>query len=308
MANLSMDTRESETAARPRWSPPRMCRPARVLRTSHAISACWVLLCALSLGSGCSKKRGEEARTHYVQILGNLQRGSLSDVYTAALPPSYDQDLNALLAQARALVTKEEFTRFKDVLSRGGAKLAPFLTLVGQSSPALTVLAAKAKDLPGACGVTTYEEFNAVDVQKLLRALDRGLFADLAKADDLRTKLESVQVRVVGESGDWAKLGFTATRGDGFQNEDSLDVLFVEGRWVPAAWAVDWPRVTESIRSEIEQFAAAKQKDPEVLKRSIDALDALLAEPGPLLESVLAQWGAVFGGEPASGAKKDAGR
>ncbi len=276
-------------------------------------------LLSLLTTCGCTRGRGEEAQKQYTEVVAALKAGSLTGAYASALPPSHDRDLNDLLARARDLVTEDEFLLFKETASRAGQKLAPFLAFAGAQSPAMRVLAQKAKDVPAALGLDTFASFKSRDIKGLLLAIETGLFADVAAADDVKARLESVRVSVVEDQGDWARLRFVTSgkalggtsggasggtsggtsgaplEGDAISSAETMDVVCVDGRWVPAGWAADWQGVMDDLRAQLVQAVEAKKQDPEALKKKIRALGLLLENPAPLVESISTRLGEAFG-------------
>jgi len=227
--------------------------------------------------------RGTEARAHFLRVAGALQAGSLAQAYSAALTPSQQADVNALWIDARELVTAEDFAAFQAVLKKAGPKLASLLAVGGSKTPSLGVLASKAKDLPAALGLKSFEGFRASDAKGLLEAIDQGLTSDLLKAADVKARLDSLKVTVVAEEGDWARLRFTSSSPDGETTEEVTDVIRAEGNWLPTSWVSDWEATIAGLKAEIARLKEVKQQDPDLVRKAIADLDKLLDDPAALM-------------------------
>jgi hypothetical protein len=267
-----------------------------------------ILVCALvALAPGCSPGgKGESARLQYAQVIDALRAGSLARAYETAMPPAYDRDLEAIWAQARALVTEEELGLLKDALRKLGVKAAPLVAFLGESETA-KVAAAKLKDLPAALGLTSLAELGALDVKGLLAGFDRGFFAELTRTADFQKRLAGATVRLEAEKGDWARLKFVSQADGGAEETtDVAEVILIDGKWVLDGWVTDWPKQMDEIKARLAELAAAKQQDPDLLKKQLVLLARAADDPGPLLEGLSARLGAVFGGAepPAEEGKK----
>ena len=264
--------------------------------TAHRFRSESLLFLSAAVLAGCTRGRGSEAKAQYTGVLVALKAGSLTEAYAAALPPSHDRELNELLAQARELLDEEEFALLKETLAKTGPKIAPAIALFASGSPAMKILSERVKDLPAALGLGSYSDFKAQDLKALLHGFDRGFFKDVSRAEDYRARLETVAVDVAGEKGDWAKLRFSARSAGGAVSEDTMEVIAVEGKWVPAAWAADWARVMGDLRSMVAEAKAGKEKNPAAVKGFIRSLEGALEPQFGLLE-MLKKLGEAFGGE-----------
>lgn len=252
--------------------------------------ACLISLAPVPACTG-GKGKGEDAKAQFVQVISSLKAGRLALAYVAMLPTSYERDLNDLLSRARALISEEEFQLARSLAATAGAKISPLLLAMGGQSPPLAMLSKDIKDLTAALGLETFAGFKALNVRTFLENLEKRIFTDLAATAEFQEKLSSVDVRLVGEKGDWAQLRFVLKAKDGSTTEDSVGVILVEGKWVPENWVGDWPAQMEYFRSEILKLEEAKKADPELVKNQLRALGALLDDPAPLVKEVMGRLG-----------------
>jgi hypothetical protein len=248
-------------------------------------------------GPGCGAK-GEGAAGQYRRVLDALQAGSLVEAYEAFLPASYDRDLNDVISGMRALIGKEELALVRDLVTRSANGAAVVFSTMGSNDPALAGLGAKVKELPAALGLDSLESFQRLDARAVLAALERTLFRDLVKVEGVRSKIASVQVRLVEERGDWSKLRFSLRDGDGAAGgvrEELVDVILKDGKWVPASWIAEWPRQMESLKAQVRSLAEAKTRNPRAVLESLELASAALGEPGKLMQAIL---GGAGGGKP----------
>jgi hypothetical protein len=136
------------------------------------------------------------------------------------------------------------------------------------------------------------------DAKGLLGAVDAGSFRDLARTPQAQAWLGSVDVRVDGEQGDWAKLSFIARDEAGRVREDVVQVIEVHGKWIPDAWVVDWSRQMEELRKAIADLDGMKRENPDFIKAQLAALGLLLERPAPIVDAILARLDPVLEPEP----------
>ncbi|MBI4605602.1 MAG: hypothetical protein HY721_26860 [Planctomycetes bacterium] len=268
-------------------------RPRSFWRGARAAA---LAFCAAAAGSGCTGGRGEEARAQFAAAVEAVKEGSLERAYAAAMPPAYDGDLNDLLVKARGLVGEEDLALLRDVLRKAGQKASPLVALMGVSSPSAALLAEKLKDLPAALGLESLESLRSRDVEGLLAALDRGLFAEVSRAQDIQESLSRIDVQLEDHKGDWARLAFVRRGPAGMEiSRERADVILVDGKWVLDGWVTEWPRQIDALRAKLAELAEVRKQDPELLRRHIEGLGKLLEEPGPLIAANVRR----FAGEPA---------
>lgn len=268
---------------------------SRIERGFQRLGARRVLLVAALAAAAavpaCTGGKGDEARASFLKVFQELKSGSLAGTYDAFLPAPLDRDLNDILKRARGLLDSEEFKMLKGIAARVGPKVAAALEARAAQDPFLTALAAKVKDLPAALGLDTFEEFMARDAKGLLGAVDAGSFRDLARTPQAQVWLGSVDVRVDGEQGDWAKLSFIARDEAGRVREDVVQVIEVHGKWIPDAWVADWSRQMEQLRKTIADLEGLKRENPDLIKAQLAALGLLLESPAPIVDAILARLG-----------------
>ncbi len=258
-------------------------------------SSCWCALALVVVATvGCTPKpgRGEEARQHFLKVVQVLKTGGLAATFSAALSPGQQADLNGLLVDARDLLTADEFNSFKGMVAKAGPKIGSLCLLAAGKSPALGVVGTKAKDLAGALGLDSFEGFRARDVKGILEALDKGLVTDVLKAEDVKARVDSLDVKVVQHEGDWAKLRFQSRASDGSTTEEVVEVIAQGDQWLPAGWINDWVGTMDGLRGKIAQLKEAKKQDPEIVKNGLKELAKLLDDPAALF--------ALFAPKPAA--------
>ena len=270
---------------------------------------CWRCLSAAMLVAGClqgcggNKDGGAEAQ--YSRLLGALRAGNLVSVYEEVLPPSYQADLSRVYGRMRALVTKEDLGKLREFAARIAEKLAPHLAPAERGSPVLTVVAAKLQKLPEVLGLDALEAFQSRDIPGILRRLEKELFPDLLEVESYRRQLAATRVALVEEKGSWAKLRFTTVAGDGSASEDMLDVILTDGKWVPVAWVVDWPRQVAGWEEWVTRLEAQRKANPRLILEAVAGWDKLLQEPAALMAAAAKEFPALA---PASEGKTPAGQ
>ncbi len=240
------------------------------------------LLAVFSVGCTPKPSRGAEARLHFLKIVQVFKTGGLAATFSKALLPGQQADLNALLIEARELVTAEDFNSFKSMLGKAGPKIGSLCALASAKSSALQVLGTKSKDMPRALGLDDFESFKARDARGILEALDRGIVSDLLKAEDVRARVDSLVVDVVQEEGDWARLRFRSVAPDNSSTEEVIEVIAQEDQWLPAAWVNDWGSTMEGLRTAVAQLKEARKQDPEIVKKGLAEFAKLLDDPAAL--------------------------
>ena len=269
---------------------------------------CWRCLSAAVLLAGflqgCGGKSGRPD-AQYSRILDALRAGRLVSLYEEILPPSYQADLSRVFGRLRALLTKEDLGRLREFASRVGKTLAPRLAPAGGGSPALTAVAAKLQQLPGILGLDDPEAFQSADIRGILQRLEKDLFPALLQVESFRRQLEATRVALVEEKGSWAKLRFTTVGADGSQGEEKLEVIQTEGKWVPVAWVVDWPRQVASWNEWVTGLEAEKKANPKLILEAVAGWDKLLEDPAALISAAARQFPALA---PASDAKEPKGK
>lgn len=250
--------------------------------------ACLAGLVAAAVG--CSRRPGEGASEQFEGAIAALRAGSLEQTYLLSVPPAFSDALDGLLRRALALFDEGDFHALRALAESTGQKLPGAIRRRLAGEPAGELIAEKVANLPRILGLESFEAFRGQSVRGVLQSLDREVFSELARLEPIRSRLEGVRVRLLAAEGDWASLRFLAGgRSEQPPLEEVVSVVSVQGRWVPAAWASDWPSRVEELTKEVESLEAEKGSHPERMRGRLVALGLLLTDPEPLLDALLSQ-------------------
>ncbi len=251
-----------------------------------------VLFIPLAL-SGCTS--GDAAPTQqFDEVIAHVREGKLTSAYNAWLPPSYGRGVDDVLSKLGQLVDKDDYETLRQALSSGGAKLAGFIAFTGADDPVIKLAVEKLRQIPKVLGIDTYERFIELSVASLLGALEEGIFRELMEIESVRQRVSSVSFELKERRNDWARLVVRFQPPDGDAVSDRMDLIRVEGRWVPAAWATDWPANVSAWREQIEAARKIKAEAPAAFKKSLAAIGEAVESPLSLLRS-LPELGKHFG-------------
>lgn len=253
-----------------------------------------VLFLAVAL-SGCT---GGEAATpptqQYDEVIAHVREGKLTSAYNALLPPSYGRGIDDVLSKLGQLVDEDAYKMLRKALSSGGTKVAGLLALTGVGHPVVKLAVEKLRQIPKVLGIDTYERFKALSVASLLGALEVGIFREMLEIESFRQNVSSVSFELKERKRDWARLVVRFQPPDGDAIADQMDLIRVEGRWIPAAWVTDWPVIVEEWRDQIEAALKLKSEAPAAFKKSLAAIREAVESPMALLKT-LPELGRQFG-------------
>ena len=253
-----------------------------------------ILFLAAAL-SGCT---GGDAATpptqQYDEVIAHVREGKLTSAYKAWLPASYGRGLDDVLSKLGQLVDEDDYTILRKALSSGGTKVAGLLALTGVGHPVVRLVVEKLKQITKVLGIETYERFQALSVVSLLGALEEGIFREMLELESVQQNLDSVSFELKERKRDWARLVVRFQPPDGDAIADNMDLIRVEGRWIPAAWVTDWPVIIDGWRDQIEAALKLKAEAPAAFKKSLAAIREAVESPTALLKT-LPELGRQFG-------------
>jgi hypothetical protein len=195
----------------------------------------------------------------------------------AALPASYQQDVSGLIAEVSETMDPEIYDRGFGLLERLGqvleAKKDLFLesqmfpdaidrieasTHWGSMTELLQMLATSE--------IASIETLSSLNMERFLSGTGAGLMAKVEAmaalaGEDMFENLRNLQVEVLASATDQASLRM---QGTGFA--ESLEMIRVEDRWIPADLAADWAGMMSQAREGLDGFSPA---DLEAMKPQI---------------------------------------
>lgn len=233
-----------------------------------------ILFALVVAPSGCDPGagRGEVARNHFQRLVSFLREGSLTKTYESALTAGQKKDLESLLGQVREVLDEGDVTALRAALEKHSFRLGALATLGAAKWPVLGILGGRIKEVPQALGLDDPRSFLARDLVGHLGRLEQGLGGDLLRSPDLQARISSVDIKVVAERGDWARLRFASKAPDGAVVEDTLEVVAEEGTWLPTNLTADWNAAMDQLRGQISQLKEEKARDPEYLRKLLQEL------------------------------------
>lgn len=240
------------------------------------------LLLACSLCCSCGISASDDPAAQFNRAVESAYDGDLVGFYRAAVPPSYDRDLNRILRQARTVVDERRFERLKGILKTFGADLSVQLKLLfeasaeggrGPASSPMDSLQAVLSDLATQLGLDSYQDWESADVSYLLTKLQDSPAAQGLKTGRLPLAWSRQSFRTLSRDGGNALLEV--------QNRDSgakkpLDVQLVDGVWVPTTLAHGWRERILPIQERLNQWQTAQEQDPTFVDGLLDRLEEQL--------------------------------
>jgi hypothetical protein len=205
------------------------------------------------------------------------------------MPPAFDQDLNRILSRARELLDEEDLQALRGLVEKLAAQAQAVLAAPANEALAPAAAAEGLAGLSRELGLESRDQFRKLDVLGFLRAVDTTLFRRLAATDSVRSVLSGVDVRLEAEEGEWARLRFVATAAGsgpapaGGPEEDVVEVVRHDGKWVLLGWSVSWPKQMASLEAWVEGLAARKKEDPQAFRKDVRAWSAAVEGLGTLL-------------------------
>lgn len=238
---------------------------------------------------GCGERRPSAAE-QYQKVLADLRAGSLARAYDGVVPASYDRDLNDVVAGLRKLLAQEDFAALRDLVATAGKSLSEAVVSLPMDAPLREHAARAAERLPEIFGLEEESSFRRLSIRDHLERIDRGFFAEIARQESVRARLEGLEVSLLETKGDWAKLRFRSLDAEGVPTDEEHEVILVDGVWVFNAWAAQWDDQVASWKRAVLDLAELKRQDPGVIRERLRTLEDQLSEIprllGPMLESL----------------------
>ena len=263
---------------------------------------------ALFILPGCTREdAGSDPAVQFRQVASEVQNGKLTAAYDALLPASYDAQLNALLSEVGALFDRHHFDQMRDALRSAGSQFGTLLALSAKDTPALVFLGSKLGDLPALLGISTYEDFRSLNSERLLNALDAGLFRGLMELDAVKDHLGTIEVKLKERKRDWARIEVKVRPKEGEVREEVVEIIRVGDRWVPVEWVTDWPNQFAALRQKVAAAAQLKTDDPKAFEEKWQAIHSSIRDPIKVFQNILPELSKAFGVAGAGGVEDRAG-
>jgi hypothetical protein len=252
-----------------------------------------VLLGIALLGFGCGKKAPSDPDKALVAVVDAVKANKPGDLWVL-LPPSYQKDVQDVATAATTKLDKELFELAVQVIDKAvvvvdkqGDKLTPPITadqrkLIKDGHAAL-------KD----SGLLDYGTVSKLDVPAFLKSGGTKLMVfgietfkakDAKGYEEFQKGLDSIQVKVIKTEGDKSELEVTLTGPDGKPTTDKLQMVKVEGCWLPADMATSWKAMLPMVKTQVETGLGELTKNKADVKQALTGILAMLtkAEGGDL--------------------------
>ena len=246
----------------------------------HPLSLrCMVVLVVLGLSgfasNGCSEKSipapaGESPEEQYGRVVESLRAGRLSEAYEAWIPPSYAKDLDVLVRRAGELLGPEDLALVTRELGELGATVGKTLAASQPDGKLAGFLSERAAGVAEFLSGETLASVKELGATGLVRAVETGGYAELAAIPEFGEQFGEIRFATAKREREWARVDVQQTRGEESTHE-TLEVVRIEGRWIPVDWVGDWPRIIAAGRKAVEDVAAMKQEQPEQFRAALTA-------------------------------------
>lgn len=217
-------------------------------------------------------------------------RGDLAAFYDRLVPPSYDEDLNGLLDEVRKLVDEKEYQQARRLAAAFGERAAGLLEAKpteGQT-PLAGLAARSLDDLPGQMGLGSYEQFQQATVRSILLSLQQGALGKALKDPSVPVSWSRQRVELVEQSGEKARLRVVPAEPSSPPSETKfVDLVRVEGKWVPAELAAQWEGRIAQVRELLHSWQSQKERDPQFVANRLTALEQQLDYLSLLVPAIL---------------------
>ena len=240
-------------------------------RTSSNLVLALVLLPGLSASCAAGQGNPEE---EYRAAMAALYRGDLVSFYQRLVPASYDRDLNSLLDEARKLVNRQEFEQARQLMVSFGDRVADQMQALtdAQQSPLADLLTQSLNDIPSQMGLGSYGQFQQATIASILKSLQQANLGRALQDPSVPVSWSRQKVELVEQSGDRARLRVTSEEASSESEEKMVDLVLVEGKWIPLDLATRWKERIGQVRSYLDSLESSKQGDPQFLSRRLSEL------------------------------------
>ncbi len=272
-----------------------------VTRASQAGGWTFIILALVTLGGGCSSEAppaGVSPDVQLSEVIAHVQGGRLAAAYEAWLPASYRSDLDRTVQAVASLIDADDFAQVTGSLRSSGRQLAAMLSLSTEDDALVALAKAKLADLPATLGLTEFIRLKDLTARDAIAALDTTFFGELMQLDVVREKFGRIDVQLKKRERDWAQVLVVSHRGESPQ-EEVVELIRVDGKWLPSGWSLDWDRQVEGWHEAIGKAKELKETQPEVYRTHLGEVCKRLASPFELMQDFLPRIGDALGVAPS---------
>ncbi|HSR49744.1 MAG TPA: hypothetical protein VLV83_02880 [Acidobacteriota bacterium] len=256
-----------------------------------AATLLWVLL-ALASASACgasgignlSQAQPEE---QYQAAMDALYQGDLWGFYGRLAPASYTQDLNALLDKGKTLLDEEEYRQARRLIQATSRRLQEQLNSLSEAPPQADLIATALQDVPASLGIETWDKFRRADVESIIKSLQQSSVGDALRDPQSPVEWSRQKVERIDIEDSRATLRVAPAEGPGEVKE--VELVKVDDKWVPADVARTWEARINSLNSRLDAWIAAKEQDPDYVKKRLDGIQEQLDLIVALIPALLLQ-------------------
>jgi len=193
------------------------------------------------------------------------------EIVWAALPESYRADINEITSTFAEKMDPEVYDQVMALANRAVEVLQQKKDLIlaseafesAQTDPeefdsSMTAGIAVAQTLLGS-EISTLAGLGAINWQQFLATTGRTLMEqadeiDIEEGEDPMADLETLEVETLEIGDDTAKLRLVTAD----EEPEEVDMVRVEGRWIPAEMAAKWPEAMASARQRLDEMTPEK--------------------------------------------------
>ncbi len=214
----------------------------------------------------------------YRAAMEALYRGDLVGFYERLVPASYDRDLNSFLDEARELTNQPEFEQARQLLISFGDRVADQMQALtdDQLSPQVGLLAQSLIDIPSQLGLGSYEQFQQATIARILASLQEANLGRALRDPSVPVSWSRQKVKLIEQSEDRARLRVTSEEAPSSSDEKIIELILVEGKWIPLDLATQWDERVGQFRSYLDLLRSRKQSDPQYISRKLSELEQQL--------------------------------
>lgn len=256
------------------------------------MSRSWTILLPvllLGLAPACAAGPGNPEK-EYRAAMQALYQGDLVGFYKRLVPSSYDRDLNSLLSETREIFSQQEFEQARRLLTSFGNQVADRLQAQTDDPPPplAGLLAQSLGDIPSQMGMGSYEQFQQATVKSILKSLQQAPLGEALRDPSLPVSWSRQRVELVEQSEDRARLRVTSEEESASsQEEEFVDLVLVDGKWVPSRLAAQWDERISQLRSALGSVKSQKQSDPQYISNRLTQLGLRLEALSLLITDIL---------------------
>ncbi len=227
----------------------------------------WPLILTLLFAFCKSEIRPDE---RYQDLAEDLYAGNIVSAYDKAVPPSYEADLNELLQGLQSLIGEQEFEQVRQLIVDQGARLQNHFDGESGSPSFMKILVAALWDLPSHLSLSSYEGFQQATIRGIIESFQTSSLSRAMRSPESPVEWSRQTVEMLESGPDKAVL--TVRSVDRPNESKQIEVVLVEGFWVPREIADDWDGRVASLRDQIDSLRIDKERDPDSISRLIDQI------------------------------------